>query len=87
MLQSANGVKKSWELTIDLGKDAAGKRRRKFVNMKGTKAEADRLLAEAGLGNKYRNITTGDIIRCKKVLREYPDIDNPLFIDKTKVRK
>jgi integrase len=28
---------KSWELTIDLGRDANGKRLRKFVNVKGTK--------------------------------------------------
>ena len=37
---------KSWELTIDLGKDSAGKRRRKFVNVKGTKAEAQKKLRE-----------------------------------------
>lgn len=36
----------SWELTIDLGRDAGGKRRRKFVNVKGTKAQAQRKLRE-----------------------------------------
>ena len=37
----------SWELTVDLGRDASGKRRRKFVNVKGTKAEAQKKLDEA----------------------------------------
>ena len=31
----------TWELTLDLGKDANGKRLRKFVNVKGTRAQAD----------------------------------------------
>ena len=38
--------KDSWELTIDLGRDENGKRQRKFVNVKGKKAEADRQLRE-----------------------------------------
>ena len=38
--------KNSWELTIDTGRDAQGKRQRKFVNVKGTKADADRQLRE-----------------------------------------
>ena len=38
--------KGTWELTIDLGKDASGKRRRKFVNVKGTKAHAQQKLRE-----------------------------------------
>ena len=37
---------KSWELTIELGRDAGGKRRRKFVNVKGTKAQAQQKLRE-----------------------------------------
>jgi integrase len=37
---------KSWELTIDLGRDEKGKRLRKFVNIKGTKAEAQKKLRE-----------------------------------------
>ncbi len=37
---------KSWELTIDLGRDASGKRLRKFVNFKGNKADAHRKLRE-----------------------------------------
>ena len=32
--------KGTWELTVDLGRDANGERRRKFVNVKGTKAHA-----------------------------------------------
>lgn len=38
--------KGTWELTIDMGRDAAGKRRRKFVNVKGTKAKAQQKLRE-----------------------------------------
>ena len=38
--------KSSWEITIDLGKDADGRRLRKFVNVKGKKADAERQLRE-----------------------------------------
>lgn len=38
--------KGTWELTIDLGRDADGKRRRKFVSVKGSKSEAQRKLRE-----------------------------------------
>ena len=38
--------KGTWELTIDLGRDAGGKRKRKFVNVKGTKAHAQQKLRE-----------------------------------------
>ena len=38
--------KDSWELTIDLGKDASGKRLRKFVAVKGTKVLAQQKLRE-----------------------------------------
>jgi len=34
----------TWELTIDLGRDPSGKRRRKFTNVKGTKAQAQQKL-------------------------------------------
>jgi len=34
--------KNSWEITIDLGRDAEGKRIRKFVNVKGKKKDAER---------------------------------------------
>ena len=37
---------KSWELTIDLGRDADGKRLRKFVSVKGTKTQAQQTLRE-----------------------------------------
>lgn len=38
--------KGSWELTIDMGKDASGKRRRKFLAVKGTKTQAQQKLRE-----------------------------------------
>lgn len=38
--------KNSWELTVDLGVDAQGKRRRRYENVKGSKAVADRRLRE-----------------------------------------
>jgi integrase len=37
---------KSWELTIDLGRDEYGKRLRKFLNVKGPKAEAQKKLRD-----------------------------------------
>ena len=37
---------KSWELTVDLGQDANGKRRRKFVTVNGTKTRAQQKLRE-----------------------------------------
>ena len=36
----------SWELTIDLERDALGKWRRKFLTVRGTKAQARRKLRE-----------------------------------------
>lgn len=45
--------KSSWELTIDLGRDPGGKRLRKFVNVKGTKTQAQEKLRELmGLSDK-----------------------------------
>ena len=38
--------KNTWELTIDQGRDAKGKRVRKFVNVRGKKADAERKLRE-----------------------------------------
>ena len=38
--------KSSWELTIDLGRDARGRRQRKFVSVRGKKADAERKLRE-----------------------------------------
>jgi len=38
--------KGTYELTIDLGKGSNGRRQRKFVSVKGTKAEADQKLME-----------------------------------------
>lgn len=36
----------SWEITIDLGRDENGKRKRTFITVRGTKAEAQRRLRE-----------------------------------------
>ena len=36
----------SWELTIDTGRDALGRRQRKFVTVQSTKAQAQRRLRE-----------------------------------------
>ena len=47
--------KNSWEISIDLGQGAEGKRMRKFVNVKGKKADADRKLTEI-LANLDRGI-------------------------------
>jgi len=38
--------KGTYELTIDLGKDSSGRRQRKFISVRGTKAEADQKLRE-----------------------------------------
>ena len=38
--------KGTYELTVDLGKDSNGRRQRKFVNVKGTRKEADKKLRE-----------------------------------------
>ncbi|MEE3015173.1 MAG: site-specific integrase, partial [Chloroflexota bacterium] len=38
--------KNSWELTVDLGRDSFGRRKRRYVNIKGTKSQAQRKLRE-----------------------------------------
>ena len=59
----------SWELTIDLNRDVIGKRRRKFVAVKGTKAEAQRKLREIlgsldkGLPVDIAKVTVGDFLQ------------------------
>ena len=40
----------SWELTIDLGRDPQGERRRRFIHVKGRKADAERRLREVLAG-------------------------------------
>lgn len=40
----------SWELTIDLGRDSEGRRRRRFIHVKGRKAHAERRLREVLAG-------------------------------------
>jgi len=73
--------KDSWEITIDMGRDAQGKRLRKFVNVKGKKADADRRLREL-LGI----IDTGlPLDRGKMTVGEY--IDQWLELHASKVRQ
>ena len=60
--------KDTYELTIDLGRDANGKRRRKFVNVKGTKSKAQRQLRDIlasldkGLPVDTGKITVGEFL-------------------------
>ena len=55
----------SWELTIDLGLDGQGRRQRKFVSVKGKRADAERKLRELltaldrGLPINTQKITLG----------------------------
>ena len=54
--------KGSWELTIDLGRDAQGKRQRKFDTVRGKRADADRRLRElVGTLDKGTPLDTGKI--------------------------
>ena len=61
--------KGSWELTIDLGRDAEGKRQRKFVTVRGKRADADRRLREVmasldkGLPLDTSKITVGEYLQ------------------------
>ena len=67
--------KSSWEITIDLGKDADGKRQRKYVHVQGKKADAERQLRELlstldkGLPVDTNAITTGEFL--EKWLQDY----------------
>ena len=60
---------KTWELTIDLGRDAAGKRKRKFVSVKGTKSQAQQKLRELltsldkGMPVDTSKLTLGEFLR------------------------
>ena len=61
--------KDTYELTIDLGRDASGQRRRKFVNVKGSKAAAQRKLREIlasldkGLPVDVGKVTVGEFFQ------------------------
>lgn len=60
----------AWELTIDLGRHANGKRNRKFVTVKGSKAEAQRQLREF-----LSNLDKGTPINTSKTtVIEYLDV-------------
>ena len=60
--------KGTWELTIDMGKDGNGKRRRKFLNFKGTKGAAQRKLRELltsldmGMALDTTKVTLGEFL-------------------------
>ena len=60
--------KGTWELTVDLGRDATGKRRRKFVNVKGTKSKAQQTLRalltslDKGMPMETSNATTREFL-------------------------
>ena len=62
--------KGSWEITIDIGRDAAtGKRLRHFGSVKGTKKEAEQKLAELVVSidkgsyvKSARNLTLADYL-------------------------
>ena len=53
-------TKNSWELTLDLGRDAQGRRQRKFVAVKGSKSDAARHLREL-LGSLDRGLLVNTV--------------------------
>ncbi|MQF69588.1 site-specific integrase [SAR202 cluster bacterium AD-804-J14_MRT_500m] len=65
----------SWELTVDMGRDSSGKRLRKFLSVKGTKAEAERRLRELlssldkGIPVDTGKITVGALL--ERWIRDY----------------
>ena len=67
--------KDGWGLTIDLGRDAQGRRLRRFLTVRGTKKEAERVLSEAlhqrdtGIDIAPNKITVGDFL--ERWLRDY----------------
>ena len=67
--------KGTWELTIDMGKDGNGKRRRKFVAVKGTKAQAQQKLRELlstldkGMPLDTSKVTLGEFL--ERWMRDY----------------
>ena len=62
--------KGTWELTVDLGRDEHGGRRRKFVNVKGKKGDAERVMrellasAEKGLPMDSSKLTVAQYLDC-----------------------
>ena len=67
----------SWELTIELDRDPQGKRKRKFVNVKGKKADAERRLRalitrlEGGLPLDSSKVTVAEFL--EGWLRDYAE--------------
>jgi len=71
--------KNSWELSIDLGRDPEGKRKRKFVNIKGTKKLAEQRLRELlttldkGMPLDVSKATVGEFL--EHWLTDYVDVN------------
>ena len=65
----------SWEITLDIGVDPQGRRQRRYIHVKGKKAEAERKLRELltsidqGLPVDTETMTTGDFL--EKWLQDY----------------
>ena len=79
--------KGSWELTIDLGRDASGKRLRKFINVRGRKADADHRLRELlSLTDKGIPLTTQKVTVLQWMHRWLADYVTPRARPKTAER-
>jgi len=83
---------KSWELTIDLGRDVNGKRQRKFLHVKGSRKEADKrrreLLTQLDKGKKVETVTITIADLLDRWLEEVSTQKGPSTVDgyKTIVR-
>ena len=71
--------KNSWELTVDLGRDSLGRRKRRYVNVKGTKSQAQRKLRELvsaldkGARSDQSDVSVGDFL--SSWLTSYADVN------------
>ena len=71
--------KSSWELTVDLGRDSNGRRRRRYMNVKGTKSKAQRKLRELvsaidkGAPLDQSDVSVGDFL--SSWLTSYADVN------------
>ena len=69
----------SWELTVDLGRDSNGRRRRRYTNVKGTKSKAQRKLRELvsaldqGASLDQSEVSVGDFL--SSWLTSYADVN------------
>ncbi len=60
----------SWELAVELGKDALGKRRRKYVTVQGNKTEARRKLLTAVDRGIMLDVGTSKVLREHRAAQE-----------------